>query len=358
MAIDPQLLEARDEVIQCELLTSEDISLGILGRVLKGSLDFNVGRVVRGGGNVTLNLSRDVSWESARIKISRGIRVPGEATPRMWGCGVFRALVGDEDWAAEGATVSASLLDKTSFLDELQLDHTYTLPVGYVVTKAVRELVLEAGEKRFSITDSDRALSAPMSWNPGTSYLKIINELLDTIGYFAMWADGEGYLRADPYSPPADRPVAFHFRNDARSIVTPEFKLLQAPYKVPNKVIGTSRVEGDEPQLLSVATNENENSPYSYQARGGKWRTETLPDLDVTTQEALDEKVLRHLITVTSAARGVEFSHGWLPLNLNDVVGWTNTRAGVDMFGTLVSWEMDLTEGTLVKSKVTEVVSL
>lgn len=364
MAIDERLLDGgRDEIIRVELLSLEGRSLGILGKALGGRIDGNLGRVVRHGGTMEIALSRDVNWDTARIKVSRGIRLEtGEEL--LWGCGVYRALVGDEDWSATGATVTAQLLDKTSFLDELQMDRTYTLPVGYNVTQAVRELLIAANERRYVIVDSDRALAAPLSWNPGTSYLRIINDLLvDTIGYFSLHADGDGYLHAKPYQDPRERAEAFHFRNDKRSIVAPDFKLLQEPYKVPNKVIGYTRVEGDLPMLVSVATNENELSPYSYQARGGDanpgaWRTETLADVDATTQEALDEIVLRRLITATSLARGVDFFHGWLPLAINDVVGWANTRAGVDMYGTLVSWEMSLVEGDLMHSTVSEVVWL
>ncbi len=358
MEIPDAFLHSRDEVIQIHLLTLDDVDLGTLGRVTSGKIDYNVNRTVRGGGTAVLTLSRDISWETARLKILRGIRDPGGGEDLLYGCGVFRPLVGDEDWTAQGATVSVTLLDKTSFLDELQLDHTYSLPVGYQATQAVRELLLEAGEPRFSVVGSDRALSAPMSWAAGTSYLRVINDLLDSLGYFSLWADGDGVLRAEPYVPPENRPVAFHFRNDHRSIVSPEFKVTQAPYKVPNKVIAVSKVEGEEEQLLSVATNENELSPYSYQARGNKWRTFTLENVEVATQEALDDVAVKKLVSLTAAARGVEFSHGWLPLLLNQVVGWTNTRAGIDLFGTVSSWEMSLHEGDLMKTTVTEVVRL
>lgn len=356
MAIPDAFLEPRDEVLRIELLNENDVSQGVLGRLISGKIDFNVNRVIRGGGNAVINLSRDISWERARLKISRGISTPDGDL--MYGCGVFRPLVGDEDWTAQGATVNVPLLDKTSFLDELQLEQTYSLPVEYQATQAIRELLLEAGEPRFSVVESDRALSSPMSWNAGTSYLRVINNLLDSLGYFSLWMDGDGVFRADPYILPEDRPVTFNFRNDRRSIISPEFSILQAPYKVPNKVIAVSKVEGEEPQLISVVTNENPDSPYSYQARGNKWRTFTLDEVEATTQEALDDIAVKKLISLTSAARGVEFEHGWLPLNLNQVLGWANTRAGVDLYGTLVSWEMELRESTLVKSKLTEVVRL
>lgn len=354
--MDDAFYGRRVERIKIELLNSNDVSLGILGRSLGGSIDYSQGREVRGGGSLDITLSRDVNWEAARIKISRAVvRDNGE---EVWfGCGVFIPQAGDEDWTAEGATMSLNLLDKTALLKE-PTPYTFSLGVGVNVTQAIRDIFTSLGETRVNITESNNTLSTPMTWDPRTTWLRIINDLLGTINYFSVWADGDGVFRADPYRRPADRPEVFPFRNDRRSITLPDFKVLQEPSSVPNRVIAYSRVEGEEEQLVSIATNESATNPYSYQNRGEKWRTETLEDVDVTTQEALDEYAIRTLIDRTSVARGVSFDHGWLPLAINDVVSWYNSRADMDIKGVVVEYKIPLEEGSLMSTRVTEVIDL
>ena len=348
--------EARDEIIEIELLTPQDNSIGQLGKKISGKLTYNLDREIRGGGDMIVRLSSDVNWLASRVKISRGLRVGGEKL--LWGCGVYLPSVGDETWSRTGAQVQVSLLDKTVILKNRVTTDTLAFAPGDNAVARVKERITLAGEAKVSIPDSALTLRSPMSWPPNTTFLKIVNDTLAAINYFSISADGDGWLRSGPYRSPAERPVAFHFRNDKRGIVSPEFTLLKKLTEVPNMLTGFARVDGNDAILSSVATNTNPNSIFSYQGRGNTWHPQTIDNLEASDQATLDALVQRALIERTSQARGVRFRHGWLPLTGNDVVGWTNTRANVDMFATVNEWSMDLEETSLMETMVTEVITL
>lgn len=185
-----------------------------------------------------------------------------------------------------------------------------------------------------------------MIWEPGTTKLQMVNDLLDSLNYFSLWVDGYGTFHGDPYVAPADRPAILVLDDTPDGIYDPKFSHLRDGFKVPNKYVGVSRGSGETEALVSVATNEDPDSPFSYQSRG-RWISQSDSGIEAADQATLDAIVARRLAEATQVASDVELSIWTMPLLVNDVVTFGNSDADVDFRATVRTTKVELnTDGT------------
>lgn len=320
----------------------------------------------------------DVDLTKVRIRPVRTIEGLGD-TP----LGVYLLNASPESWSGTGRTYDLVLHDKATVLDQDRVEETFTASSDEPILQIVAAVIASAGET-IAVDGSDtRTLATPLVWEAGTSKLQIVNDLLTgPLGYFALSVDGAGNFRASPYVAPADRSTRYSMLNDAegnrlrrelkdgaQSIYSPEWTRDRVSYNVPNKVIAVAAGSGDGPALIGIATNENPDSPYSYQKRGNRWivaeplRVE-VPDMTAEADPAaatvafLEAAALRSLIARSSVQAAIEVECLPIPVDLLEALTFENTPAGVSARHTVRSMTVPFTFDGLIGLSLQEVTAL
>jgi hypothetical protein len=336
------------------LQNNEGAPKGALSGVTGGRLEFHANAAVKGGGKITVAQdNREIDWLHRRIKIVMHIEGKDD-----YPLGVFIPSAPVEKWDDASLIQEIELLDKCSVLDQDYVENAYSLPAGTVVTDAVRDLIVSAGEKAGSITEGGETLSNAMTWEAGTSKLTIINDLLQTANYFSLRADGDGTFRVEKHRPVKDRPIVHSFIDNYKSIFSSEFTYEKDIYSVPNKVILISQGDGDSEGMTAVATNQNPNNRFSYQARG-RWITDVTKGVEATDLAALQARAERRLTQLTSPTGTVQINHAPLPwLGPSDKVRFRRREADIDVRAVVVSTQIDLDPTALQRTQLQEVAEL
>lgn len=341
----------RQSAYTVTLLDRDDQEIQTLDGVTGGSVTNNVNARLRQSGSLTLtDRGHGVDWASQRVRIDWHVHT--RLGDKHWGLGVFLFAApklsqhdGWRQWSVE-------LLGKLTVVDEDKVEGTYSVAAGTNVTDLVVALIQSAGEDRIACTPSDAVTTAMMTWDPGTSKLTIINDLLAAINYWSLWTDGEGQYRVEPYVAPASRPVTWTFEEGESSIHLPEWEKDQDTAGVPNKIILVGQGSEDEPALVGVALNENPDSPYSFQARG-RWITHTDSGVEAADQATLTALAQRKLIDLSTPNATISAQHMPIPLLGNERVAWRSQGEVADAI--VQQATLDLAAGALMRSELLEV---
>ena len=106
-----------------------------------------------------------------------------------------------------------------------------------------------------------------MEWEPGTSKLRILNDLLAAINYESASFDERGRLVCQPYLSPSARAASYVYAADEWSPVTGNVDQTLDLFDVPNKWV-LVKSEADQAPLTSVYVNDLPSSPTSTVSRG------------------------------------------------------------------------------------------
>lgn len=316
------------------------------------------------GGNVTLSNSTrlrasgslnlteacgDVDWMTQRVRIEY------TANGVSWGLGVFLLSAPTRSYGETGSTWSVDLSSPLAVPDADCVDSTFTVKAGTNLVGMAADILYETGLGRLSITPSKSVATSDMIYDPGKSKLTIVNELLSAAGYWSAHPDGAGQVHLDPYIRPAARGVAYDFREGARAIHLPEWEREQDMAAVPNKVVFVSQGSADKAGLVGVAVNDDPSSPYSYPSRA-RWVVETRTGVEAADQESINSQARRRLIDVSTPSAAITLQHMPVPIQPNQVVGFTSQ--GHLAKGVVKEIEYTLDPTALVKTKLLEVTDL
>lgn len=340
----------RQETWHVDLLNLRDVNLGRLDGVTGGNITYDVNASIRGGGNIDY-AGEPVDWLQYRVQPWYSIRV-GKTTVE-WPLGVFiPASPSTAYGTAPGGSIE--LYDKTLILDQDAIETTFTAAKGAKATDIVRSVILATGETHVALTDSDQTLRKSMAWEPGTSRLRIVNDLLAAINYFAVWCDGNGTYRAGPYAAPDDRLPQYGFVDDERGIYLPEFTHEFDTFNIPNKVICVAEGDGESAALTAVATNTNPNSPFSQPSRG-RWITRVEDSVEASDQTTLNAIAKRYLAEGQQVGSTYSIQHAPLDLWVHDAVEFKRLAEGIAITATIQSISYPLTNGALCSTSLQEV---
>lgn len=354
--IDPAYFTHRDEAVWYQLLNNDEVPIGELKTVEDGKLDWSIYDTIRSAGSIEVADADAVDWLNVRIRPWYRLNkaFPGESL------GIYLPTKPGGKKGGSGHVRTVELYDKLKILVDDKYDTTLVLDVGTNVTSAVRDIIIGAGEPSGSIaiTESQEALATAMVWEVGTTKLRVINDLLDTINYFALWVDRSGTFSSSPYTAPSQRPESFNMVDNSESIYTDDFEDEQDSYDIPNMLICVSRSDGDDPAFVSIRTLDTlvTDSPYTIDRRGRRV-VEYLSDIEATSQDTLDSICERKLLSYLKRSRVFKVPHAWLPLDLNAYGTFTNTESGIGpVTCTLTKFEFGLkTPGILMTSTLEEV---
>lgn len=269
--------------------------------------------------------------------------------------GVFLFGAPKESASDAGRSWQVELLGKLAILDSASTEATLTVPAGSNLVQSAVDLAQNAGESRIAATPSPATTSSAMMWDPGTSTLTVINELLAAAGYWSAWADGSGVVRFEPYSRPAQRPSSFSFVEGDAAIHSAEWTRDQDLASVPNRVVLVGQGSDETPALVGIATNEDPASPFSFQRRG-RWITHSETGVEAANQETLTGLARRKLINSSTPQATLQVTHMPIPIMPNDA--GTFRSQGHTSRVVLRSVQYDLDPTALCNSTLVEVVDL
>lgn len=318
---------------------------GVEAGLTGGNVSFNLDdRVMTGCQLSFVGASGLVDWMSARLR--PWVMVNGQP----WNLGVFIPSSPDDVFSADAVRQDVTGLGKTSLLDGDSLDSVLSLPAGAPVVAWVEQMIADAsGESVTGIVPSDETLLHPLAWPAGTSLLDVANNLLGAIGYNPLWNDREGTFRSEQWVDPANLAPDVVFAEGVSAIHSPSFTASQNMTGVPNKVICMTTGDDQNPGLISVATNEDPNSPYSYSRRGGQWVTKVYDGVEATSQAILDGIAAKNLKLNSTPPYYLSVSHAVVPLDGRQVLQFTS--AGIDRQVVVNEWGVTMTPGTLMTGK-------
>ena len=276
--------------------------------------------------------------------------------------GIF--LLSSPERVEEGQEIYRDIeaYDGTIILDEDRFTERYTIKAGTRYDMAVINILKGAGIKKYNIETSDKTLPNDLEYEPGTSKIEVVNELLESINYTPIWVDEWGYFTSLRYIPPSDRAVDYEYIDDELSVtengMSEEFDL----YSVPNKwlVIFENYDGGGEESisLRSVYTNDSFESPTSTVNRGRvivDYRTVS----DIADQGALNEYTLRIANEASQVYGRIKFNTAIMPFHsYMDIIRIRNKTLDIDDKFTETGWTIPLETGGKMSHEGRRVVNI
>lgn len=274
-----------------------------------------------------------------------------------WPQGTFLLSSAKRKGSAAGVvTRDVVAYDRLQIFMDAKVTDRYAVAAGAVVTSAVKTL-LDAAGVPYLLAPSTSTLPTAKEWEPGTTQLKIINDLLDVINYNSLSFDEDGRALVQPYRLPSDRPDEYTYADDTDGLIVPEVEQELDLFGVANQWVLTVS-DPDRPMLRSVYTNNSPGSPTST-VRRGRTITDFRTEQDAVDQATLDAKVARLAFEASQVYEAIPFDTALMPIHSgNDAYRLIYGPLAVNARYVEQSWSMDLRVGAKMKHRARRMVTV
>lgn len=340
-----------------ELLTAQNQFKAHLTNVLSGHVGYNSLAQIKRTATFTLLDDAQINFLSDRIKPYVLLRMPDGGWTE-WPLGVF-VLSTPPRRADEAGVVTREVeaYDLLQVLVDDKVEDRYTATAGTNYITVVKAVLDSAGITAQNLTATDKTLPTDRDWDPGTTKLQIINDLLGAVNYRSLWFDENGVAVAQPYVSPAVRASEYVYKDDDESVIFPEVQQSLDLFAVPNKwVLVVS--EADREPMRAVYTNANQDSPTSTVSRG-----RTIVDYreqeDAADQATLEARAQRIAFEASQVYEQVEFETAIMPMHSDmDCLTLEFTALGIADKYVETGWEFDLQAGARMRHRIRKVVNV
>jgi hypothetical protein len=342
---------SRKFTFRYELLSAANAKLADLTSVVSASVSQNWFADIKRTAKFVIKDGVDqIDWLSNRIKpyIQLHLAPYGENDWVEWPQGVFLLSTPTRSTDSAGTvTRQVTAYDALQVSADDKVTTRYTVNSATSYTSAVNTLL---GGVSANVAPTTKTLPVAKEWEPGTSKLKIINELLTAINYNSLSFDEDGLAVVAPYVLPSERPSGWSYTDNQDSVLLPEVDQTLDLYDVPNKwTLVVS--DPDRSALTSTYTNSDPTSPTSTVNRARTivdFRTEQ----DAADQGALDARVARLAYEASQVYEAIEFESGMMPIHSgNDVYDIGFTALGINSKYSESEWSMNLSAGARMKHR-------
>lgn len=239
---------------------------------------------------------------------------------------------------------TGSMFSVLWILQQNKISETLTVDVGMNLVAYAASLARGYGNNLRVVDTPSVAVSTTMhTWDAGTDYLEIINDLLEIAGYGSATVDAYGNVVMAPYVDPASRAVAVTFSDTEDSVSAPSFEAELDTYEVPNVVCATCSNATTEP-IKAIVENDDPESPYSTVSRRKRIvRYETVSD--IADEAALYAKAKELLMTGLSQVETVPIAHSYQPFEIGDAIMFDYRRSGYIKKMAAVSRDTEMVPG-------------
>lgn len=155
---------------------------------------------------------------------------------------------------------------------DTRTDSVLSLAAGTNYITAINTLLAAAGIALISATPTAATLAEIREdWDVGTSYLTIVNALLDEINYNPLWFNASGAAVLEPASVPTAESIEHTLDgSDVKSLLLPSISRESDVYDAPNAWICICSNADKSGPLVATSENTNPQSPLSIPRRGRK----------------------------------------------------------------------------------------
>lgn len=327
-----------------DYVTSGKVSNNALAEI-KRTAEFAI--LDRGG----INFLKDRIRPWARLSMPDGGLVE-------WPLGVFLLSTPDRALSTRGTvTREVKAYDQLVLLRDDTVSTRYSFAEGVAYTDAMATLVGTVVGVTAAIVPSDLVTPSVLEWEPGTTKLRILNDILAGANYGSAWFDESGTLICQPYQSPSERASEYTYADGSTGVRVGDATQTLDLMGVPNKWTLVSGDPAGAP-IVATYTNENPRSPTSTVSRGRTIAApvETVEAADLATLEALAE---RRAFSASQIYEGLKFSTAAMPMHSNADV-FTLTVPGLSIDGKFSehSWTLELKAGASMEHVVRRVVSV
>lgn len=346
-------------VFRYELLDSTNTKVADLDNVLSGSIGYSSLADIKRTAKFRIRDTGGINYLSDRIKPYVRLYLPpyGASDWVEWPQGVF--LLSTPSRSSDSAGVVIRDVDGYDqlqiFADDL-VDSRYTLAAGGSYTSAVTSLLAAVGVQ-YNVAPSTLTAPTAREWDPGTSKLKIINEMLGTINYKSLVFDEDGVAQAQPYVSPSQRTEEYTYADDEDSVILPDVEQVMDLFTVANKwVLVVS--DPDRDALVGTYTNNDPGSLTST-IRRGRTIVDFRTEQDAPDQTTLDALAARLAFEASQVYEAISFSTALMPIHSDsDVYRITYRGLAIDAKYSETEWGFELRAGSTMTHKARRVVNV
>ena len=273
--------------------------------------------------------------------------IDGQETP----LGIYQAATPSIKGAAGQKRVEVEAYDRGWRVYSNRTETILHLAAGSSYLTEIRKLLTACGIALVIATPSDAALQTDREdWDIGTSYLTIINALLEEINYNSLWFDASGVARLEPYQEPSAQNIDWAYGTTELFLPErhpgPDWSDEEDLFDAPNVFICVCSNPDLEQPMVATAVNDNPQSRKSTFRRN--MRIASLVKVDnIASQEELQAYADRMRNESLLSARAITFytindpGHG-----IGDVLALTHDDIGGIYLET--GWQMQLSAGSLM----------
>lgn len=219
-----------------ELLDSSDaLILDISDNLVRGSVSHDSGNKIHGTANLTIVGA--YNWESQRLRPYITITDLETGESYRWDLGVYLPETPNRVAGSSPPIYEIEAYDKLVILDTpYGSSKRIAAATGYIAS--VEALLTGLGlSHAINQTAAAKTLATDIVWEIGDkqTYLKIINDLLEGIGYVGLYADRSGIFRSEPWTSPSARSVVWTYSSDADNSIVSYLGSELDLFDVPNK---------------------------------------------------------------------------------------------------------------------------
>ena len=301
----------------------------------------------------------EINWISDEIKPY--LVIDGQEHP----LGVFLPAAVTPTTNKGQTTLSVEAYDRCWLVRDNRVDGRVYFAAGTKYITAIETLLASCGVASISITDTDSTFATDRDdWEPGTSYLSIVNALLKEISYKELWFDADGIAIIEPESIQTAKNIRHRFtdkkpdpRNEKEADMINALPVMSTTtdiYQKPNVIICICSSPDRSGDMKATAENQNPMSPLSIPRRGRRI-TEFVKVDNIPSQEALEEYTQHRMMENMTTGEIISIQTPLLPgFGVNDVCSVSFD----DVAGVCIEreWDMQLTPGGSMSHKLERVV--
>lgn len=338
-----------------DLLSEQNDYLGPIDWVLSGSVSNNSLADIKRTARFTILDRGSINYLKQRIR-PRACLVMPDGGIVTWSLGVFLLSTPKRTLSEVGVVMrDVEAYDQLVVLRDDKVSDRYSVAAGVLYTTAIATILFGFA---VNITPSALTLPAAMEWEPGTSKLRILNDLLAAINYESAWFDELGRCVCRPYQSPAIRTSEYTYADGQASVRRGAAEQTLDLFSVPNKwVLVKSEADQGTP-LIGTYTNNNPSSPTSTVARG-RTIVDFREEEDAANQATIDAKAARLGFEASQVFEAITFDTAAMPMHSNaDVLTLDIPGLGIDAKYSEQSWELPLEVGATMKHTARRVVTI
>lgn len=184
--------------------------------------------------------------------------------------GVFIPTTASETEDEDVASVSVEAYDRAWRVQDTKAETAVFFAAGTTYLSVIESLLTASGIGLVRATATSAVLTeARQDWEIGTSYLTIINELLQEINYRSLWFDLDGVAVLEPASAPTGELIQHTLdSSNIKSLLLPTYRRTTDIFNAPNVFVCVCNNPDKSAQMIATAVNDNPLSPLSTINRG------------------------------------------------------------------------------------------